>query len=265
MYHTREEDHNHIMGVKKGGNQIVFGACGPMGMECVDYGLQLENGSELIVAVDVSEDRIARAEKVLGPRAEEYGKQLVFVNAKKSADVIKELLELSGGHGYDDAFVYAPVPLLIEQADKVLAKDGCLNFFAGPVDKQLSATINFYNVHYAGAHIVGSSGSKLEDMHHALSVMEQKRIMPAVMVTHIGGLESAIDATLNLPKIPGGKKLIYPHVDLPLTAIDDFKELGKDNLLFDKLATACEKHSGCWNAEAEQILLDFYGVSTTCE
>lgn len=36
-------------------------------------------------------------------------------------------------------------------------------------------------------------------------------IDPAVIVTHIGGLDAAAETTLNLPKIPGGKKRIYTH------------------------------------------------------
>lgn len=261
MYHTSIDHHDHIMGVKKGGNQIIFGACGPMGLECIDYALQLEHGPKLVVAVDVTKDRLERAEKMLSPRAGD--KKLVFINASESEDIIKDLLDLTDGHGFDDAFVYAPVPVLIEQADKVLANDGCLNFFAGPVDKSLSATINFYNIHYSRTHIVGSSGSTNDDMLHVLKLMEEKKIMPTVMVTHIGGLESAIDTTLNLPKIPGGKKLIYPHIDLPLTAVEDFRILGEKDPLFKKLADACDAHHGCWNAEAEKILLEHFHVDLT--
>lgn len=55
------------------------------------------------------------------------------------------------------------------------------------------------------------------------------------MVTHIGGLESAIETTLHVPEIPGGKKMIYTQIDLPLTAIEDFAELGKTNPLFKRL------------------------------
>ena len=40
-------------------------------------------------------------------------------------------------------------------ADQVLGEDGCLNFFAGPTDNRFSAEINFYDVHYAGHHVVG--------------------------------------------------------------------------------------------------------------
>lgn len=258
MYHTSKKNHEHIMGVKEGGNLIIFGACGPMGLECTDYALQVEPAPKRIVAVDVSEDRLERARKVLGnmPGAE----KLIFVNSAKCEDVTKKLMDLTGGHGYDDVFVYAPVTALIEQADHVLAEDGCLNFFAGPVNKELSATVNFYNVHYSRTHTVGFTGSTIPDVYEALKLMEAGKIHPAVMVTHIGGLNCAAEATLHLPKIPGGKKLIYPHVDLPLTAIEDFSTLGEENPLFKELADSCERHQGCWNAEAEKILLNYYQV-----
>ena len=258
MYHTSKRNHEHIMGVKEDGNLIIFGACGPMGLECTDYALQVKPAPKLIVAVDVSDDRLERAKKVLGnmPGAD----RLVFVNSAKCDDVTKTLMDLTNGHGYDDVFVYAPITGLIEQADHVLAEDGCLNFFAGPVDKELSATINFYNVHYSRTHTVGFTGSTTPDVYEALKLMEEGKIHPAVMVTHIGGLNSAAEATLNLPSIPGGKKLIYPHVDLPLTAIADFATLGEKNPLFKDLAESCERHQGCWNSEAERILLNYYQV-----
>ena len=72
-----------------------------------------------------------------------------------------------------------------------------------------------------------------------------------------------MDTTLNVPGIPGGKKLIYPHIDLPLTAIEDFRKLGEKNKLFERLADSCDRHQGCWNAEAERILLEYYGVDLT--
>ena len=84
------------------------------------------------------------------------------------------------------------------------------------------------------------------------------------MVTHVGGIDSIAEATLNLPKIPGGKKLTYTQFDMPLTAIDDFAELGKTDPLFAKLDAACKKNRGMWCAEAEQILFDHFGVDFEC-
>ena len=75
------------------------------------------------------------------------------------------------------------------------------------------------------------------------------------MVTHVGGINAYSDAVINLPKIPGGKKLIYKQFDMPLTAIDDFAKLGEEDPLMKDLADACERNKGLWNPEAEQILL----------
>ena len=54
-------------------------------------------------------------------------------------------MEISGGTGFDDVFVYAPVPAVVELGDAILGFDGSLNFFAGPLDKNFSANFNFYN------------------------------------------------------------------------------------------------------------------------
>ena len=137
----------------------------------------------------------------------------------------------------------------------ILGKDGCLNFFAGPTNPDFKAEFNFYNVHYASTHIVGTSGGNTDDMKEALSLMEKGLVNPAAMITHIGGLDAAGEATQHLPEIKGGKKLIYTHISLPLTAIADFEELGKTNELFKNLAEIVKRYNGLWNTEAENYLL----------
>jgi hypothetical protein len=42
---------------------------------------------------------------------------------------------------------------------------------------------------------------------------------------------------------------------MPLTAISEFRELGKTNPLFQKLADICDRHNGLWSLEAEELLL----------
>ena len=81
------------------------------------------------------------------------------------------------------------------------------------------------------------------------------RLNPSAMVTHIGGLDCVIDTTLNLPSIPGGKKLVYTHISMPLTAISDFEKLGETDPLFAELDKIVKKHNGLWNVEAERYLL----------
>jgi hypothetical protein len=78
------------------------------------------------------------------------------------------------------------------------------------------------------------------------------------MITHIGGMDAAIDTTVHLPQIPGGKKLIYTHIDLPLTAIADFAALGETDDRFKALDTLVKQNNGLWSAEAEAYLLEHF-------
>lgn len=241
------------MNIKEGGKVAILAGCGPMGLVAIDIALHGDIKPSLVVVSDIDEDRLRRAEQIYDPcEAKKRGIQLVFVNTTSK----DELMKISGGTGYDDVFVYAPISSVVELGDAILAFDGCLNFFAGPIDKAFSAPVNFYNVHYAQHHYVGTSGSTPEDMKDIVRLIGENRIDPAVMVTHIGGIDAAIDVTLNLPHIIGGKKLIYTHINLPLTAISDFAELGNGDARFAALATLVREHGGLWCAEAEQYLLE---------
>ena len=144
--------------------------------------------------------------------------------------------------------LYRGVKPVVEMGDALLARDGCLNFFAGPTDPNFSAMFNFYNVHYGATHIVGTSGGNTDDMRESIALMASGKINPAGMITHIGGLGACADATMNLPKLKGAKKLIYTHVDLPLTAIEDFGKVAEENpgteygRLFADLDAICKRN-----------------------
>ena len=233
----------------------ILAGVGPMGLAAIDYIIHCDRRPSFLVVTDIDNARLARAEKILSPEeAAKNGVTLVYKNTG-SGDPVAELKELSGGTGYDDVLVFAPVAPVVEQADKLLAHDGCLNFFAGPTDTQFSAMFNFYNVHYAQTHVVGTSGGNTADMKEALDMTSRGLLNPSILVTHIGGLDAAKDATLNLPQIPGGKQMIYTGIDLPLTAIDDFEKLGESDPFFKELAEITKRHNGLWSAEAEQYLL----------
>ncbi len=256
MYHTKAGKYVHDMGIVEGGKMALLASVGPMGLGALDYALHCDRRPSLLVVTDIDEARLARAESIYTvEHAREMGIELHYVNTAKIADPVATLRELTGGTGYDDVICFAPVKALVEQADAILGFDGCLNFFAGPTDANFKAEMNFFNVHYAYTHIVGTSAGNTNDMREAIAMMNSGKINPAALVTHIGGLDAVVDTTLNLPNIKGGKKLIYNHISLPLTAIDDFAELGKTDPLFAKLAELVEKNNGLWSAEAEKYLL----------
>ncbi|NLZ83502.1 MAG: zinc-binding dehydrogenase [Clostridiales bacterium] len=260
-YHTNKQNYNHAMGTKTDGNILIMGGCGPMGLGAVSYGLYTENKPKRIVVTDISDERIERAKEVISEEtAAEKGIELRYVNTAKMSDPVAELKAITKGHGYDDVFVYIPNRQVTEMGDELLAFDGCMNFFAGPTNNQFKAEINLYNVHYTSAHILGTTGGNTDDLIEAIDLSSKKLIEPAVMVTHVGGIDSIADATLNLPDIPGGKKLTYTQFDMPLTAIDDFEELGKTDPLYKKLSESCKRNKGLWNSEAEKILFQHFGV-----
>ena len=240
--------------MKPGGKVAILAGCGPMGLVAIDLAIHGTVKPSVVVVTDLDENRLARAKKLFSPeKAAKDGISLIFSNSTDK----DTLIALAGGE-YDDVFVYAPVPAVVELGDEILGFDGCLNFFAGPLDKNFSANFNFYNVHYQQHHVSGTSGSTIEDMKDIVRMISQKQIDPAVMITHIGGIDAAIETTVNLPKIPGGKKLIYTHIELPLTAIADFAALGETDDRFKMLDALVKENNGLWSAEAEAYLLEHF-------
>ncbi len=254
-YHTENGVYTHKMGIKEGGKAAILAGVGPMGLGAIDYALNCGRKPALLVVTDIDDSRLNRAKEIFTEEyAKERGVNLIYVNTS-GTDAVETLMKLSGGDGYDDVFVFAPVKQVVEQGDKILGRDGCLNFFAGPTDKNFSANFNFYNVHYGSTHIVGTSGGNTDDMKESIKMMAEGRLNPAVMVTHVGGLDSAISTILNLPNIKGGKKLLYNHINMPLTAIADFGKMGENNKVYKTLDEICKRHKGLWNGEAEKYLL----------
>ncbi len=255
-YHATPGVYVHNMGIVEGGNTILMAAAGPMGLEAIDYAIHCDRKPGLLVVTDIDSVRLKRAASIhTVEEAEKNGVKLVYVNTNDVENAHDYLMELTGGKGYDDAFVYAPVKPVVELADSVLGKDGCLNFFAGPTNTQFSALFNFYNVHYNFTHVCGNSGGNTQDMIESLDMMSNGKLNPAAMITHVGGLDAVIDTVINLPKIPGGKKLIYNHISMPLTALTDLAEKGKDDPMCAKLAEIVEANNGLWCGEAEKYLL----------
>ena len=256
-YHTVRGDRTHHMGIAPGGNMAILAGAGPMGLGAIDYALHSERRPGRLVVTDIDEIRLQRARSIYPEEeAGERGIELHYVNPERVEQVEEYLRSVTGGKGYDDVMVFTPVRSVVEQADRILAPDGCLNFFAGPQDSEFSATINFYDVHYAATHVAGTTGGSTADIEEVLGMMAAGRINPATMITHIGGLNAVIDTTLNLPQIPGGKKLIYAQLDLELTPIDSFAKKGESDPLFAALADIVAGNNGLWSAAAEAYLLD---------
>ncbi|MBE7010180.1 MAG: L-sorbose 1-phosphate reductase [Ruminococcaceae bacterium] len=253
-YHTKAGSYVHDMGVVAGGNMAILAGVGPMGLGAIDYAIHCDRKPSKLVVTDIDQARLDRAATILTVEdAAQNGVELVYLNTGNIENPTEKLMELSGGEGYDDVFVFAPVKPVVEMADQILGRDGCLNFFAGPTNPAFSAEFNFYNVHYASTHIVGTSGGNTDDMKESIKMMEEGKINPAMMITHVGGIDAVIDTTLNLPKIPGGKKLIYLNIEMPLTALADLE--ASDDAVLREVGKIVAANNGLWCKEAEAYLL----------
>ncbi len=255
-YHVKQGSYDHEMGIREGGAMAVLAGVGPMGLGMIDYTINCNRKPSLLIVTDIDDERLKRAESIYTVQeAEKKGIKLIYLNTRELKDPVSTLRAYTDNKGFDDVFVMAPVGSVIEQGDRILAKDGCLNFFAGPTNSDFTSFLNFYNVHYEGHHLVGTSGGNTDDMKEVLNMMAGGKINPVALITHIGGIDSIVETTKNLPNIPGGKKLMYTQIDLPLTALDDFREKGKTNPLFARLADIIAKTNNLWSPEAEEYLL----------
>lgn len=246
-YHLKEGSYEHKMGIKADGSLLIMGGTGPMGLLAIDYALHGPIKPKKLVVTDRDTEKLARAEKLY---PSQNGIEVSYVNVADVEDQVSLLKETAGG-GFDDIFVMIPVAPVVTDAANMLNPDGCLNFFAGPQDKEFSAPVNFYDVHYSFTHFVGTSGGNTEDMRKAVKLIEDKQVKVANVVTHILGLDAVGETTLDQPAIGGGKKLVYTHKQSELKKISDIpqeSELGK----------ILAETDGIWSQQAENYVLKNY-------
>jgi threonine dehydrogenase-like Zn-dependent dehydrogenase len=260
-YHSVPGTHQHISGIKPGGNTIILGGCGPMGVLAIHYVMQMDTKPRRLVVTDTNRERLEKARKLISmEEARRNGIELYYINPGMLTDPVPALMALTEEKGYDDVFVYAPPKNVAEIGNRIMAMDGCMNIYASTADKKYEAGMNIYGSHYLKTKLIGSSGGLYSDMKEALKLIARGQVNPALNITHIGGLSATVDGILDLKKMQGEKKIIYNQLDFPLIEIKEFRNLGKEKPLFQKLADSCDSHKGLWNPEAEKILLNHYKI-----
>lgn len=255
-FHLRDRnDYDHTMGIKENGALAILGGTGPMGFLAIDYAIHNDRRPKHLVVTGRTQSKLDMAKRLYPvEEAAKYGVTLTYVLTADEDDIVEELKALTpDAKGFDDIFLMAAKERLVTQAEQLLAYDGCLNFFAGPADSKFASTINFYNIHYNATHFVGTSGSNTQDMKDAIALIENKTVNVAKIATHIMGLNHVCESILNLPKMPGGKKIVYSGKEFPVTEVSAF---GENNELEKHLKELVDAHDGLWNAEAEQYFLE---------
>jgi len=223
---------------RAGDKVAVIGAAGPMGlMHTVRTAVSEIEGLSLD-AVDVDNDRLARLAKVLGPIAKEHGLPVRVINSKDQP--------LEAGYTY--VAVMVPVPVLLAQAIDLAGPNSIVNAFAGFAIGTL-ADLDLDGMVSRGVYLVGTSGSRIVDMHHVLHLVEQGTVDTNISldaVTGMAGVAEAIEAVNS--RTSGGKIMVYPTLpDLGYVRVAEMEE---------KLPHVASKlDDGLWTKEAEDALL----------
>lgn len=247
QFHLIPHTYDHEMGIKKGGNTLILGGTGPMGLLAIDYAIHSDKKPKKLVVTDLNQAKLDRAQKLYP--SDEVSMNFVNVKDLSSEEQKQALLDVTDGKGFDDILCMISVSSVVTMAGELLRADGCLNQFAGPINKDFSATLNFYDVHYNFTHVAGTSGGNAENEAQAAQLIADQKVNVAKVITHVLGLDATPETVLSQPEIGGGKKLTYVGKKfdrIELEKLDSSTELGKIFVA----------HDGLWSPEAEKWVLD---------
>ena len=237
--------------LRAGGSTVFIGAGGPMGQMHVQRALELPNGPQLVIATEISDERLETLSNMFMPLAKKQGRKLMFFNPNTSKQTFYDfVMEATNHEGVDDVVVSVPVAALMEQGDTVMKPDGMMVLFAG-VPNGTMGNINLSNVFLSNAQYTGTSGLTIDDQASVMKRRVAGTLSPGRSVAAIGGLETAAEAIESVieGKYPG-KVVIFPQIrNLPLTGLKDLK---------DRLPEVAEKlgEDYMWTNEAEEVLIE---------
>jgi len=109
--------------------------------------------------------------------------------ASLTEDLEAAVMEETAGEGADVIFVCAPSREAQEQATRLVAPRGRINFFGGLPRGDHLVTLDANSLHYREFFISGASSSLPENNREALRLLAERKIDPDRLVTHRFGLE----------------------------------------------------------------------------
>ncbi len=198
--------------IRPGDNINVIGAAGPMGTMNVIRSICQGIEGTTVYASTRTMDRLEKLNKMAMPFAEKNGVGYVpFCSTDGSLDVV-----------FDYIAIMAPVPELVENSVKEIAREGIINIFAG-IPAHVSSPIDLDRYIQEEIYFIGTSGSTLDDMKSVLKKVEAGQLDTNMSIGAICGLNNAIDGIRAVEhQTISGKIIVYSRrADLPLTKLED--------------------------------------------
>jgi threonine dehydrogenase-like Zn-dependent dehydrogenase len=237
--------------LRAGGTTVFIGAGGPMGQMHVQRALELPDGPKMVIATEVSDERLQTLKDMFAPLAKKQGRTALFFNPMTAKQSFHDfVMEATSNQGADDVVVSVPIAALMEEGASVMKSDGMLVAFAG-VPIGTMGKVNLSNVYLSNAQYTGTSGLTIDDQATVMNRRVAGTLSPGRSVAAIGGLETAAEAIQSVMdgKYPG-KVVVFPQIrNLPLMSLKEVKE---------KLPEVAAKlgEDLMWNNEAEEALIE---------
>lgn len=237
--------------LKKNGIAVFVGAGGPMGQMHVQRALELSDGPDVLIAVDINNTRLDFLASRFSHLAKSHSKVLKTFNPAASEETLyNHVMKISANQGADDVIVCAPSPEIMAESAKVMALDGMLVLFAG-VPNGTMIPLDLSSVYLNNAQYTGTSGSDLEDQKKVIQKTAVRQLSPNRSVAAIGGIKAVKDGIYAAQegRFPG-KVIIFPQLtDLKLTSIRE---------LHDKIPEVARhlENGDIWTFDAEKALIE---------
>ena len=224
--------------IRRGDRVHVVGAGGPMGVMHVIRDL-CEGIPEVAVAAgDISDERLAALTRIAEPLAAARGLSY------RSYHPTREPRQTPA----DYTAVMAPLAELVAAAVENSAPGGIINIFAG-IPAEVTVAIDLNSYVEKRLYLIGTSGSRVEDMRTVLAKIESGQLDTNLSVAAVADLEGAIAGIRAVEsRAFAGKIIVYPSCrGLGLVPLD--------RLHAEAPAAGARLHRGLWTGDAEQALL----------
>lgn len=236
--------------LKEGGTAWIVGGAGAMGQMHTQRAAKMKNGPKKILVTDADNHRIDCLKASVAEDVKANGIEIVYINPVEAGmdAVDKAIWEMTDGKGFDDIVMTAAVLPVMEGSIKYLAEDGLMNIFAGfPIGT--IGELDLGAIYLKGNRFVGSSGSRPQDMIDTLALTENGDLPVENSMAAVGGIDAMAEGVraVKEARFPG-KTVIFPQINLPLTALVDLDKVAPT--VFAKL-----KDGKFWTKEAEEELL----------
>lgn len=180
------------------GKTVVIIGLGPIGCMMIDLARTM--GADRVICIH----RGGRRMKI----AREYGADLYL--ASEETEVVRAVLEATGGRGADAVITTCGSVEAHEQAVEMVARRGYVNLFGGLGKDARPMSLYSNNVHYRESFITGSHGSVPRQHKIAVKLLESGRVRVKPLITHRFSLSEIATAFAVMESRQGMKIILTP-------------------------------------------------------